>query len=269
MGAFAVVLALLPLAARSQNYYYKPYPDPQARIARSDPPAPPAYAPAAPAYAPGPYLPPIYDFAWDVLDTYSGNEFGHKEIRNDKLTTGSYHVALPDGRVQTVTYTVDGYGGYAADVTYSGEAAYPDTPAYKPAPAPYARPTYVPAESKAAPAPVVVKPAAPEPVAPVAPAVYKPAPAPAYPSARRYSYKVVEPEEAPVAEESRSVVGRPVINSVEAAAVKEEEELLSDAIRTIESNDPAQAPAEVEAVEEEEPVATTIATPASYYYRFY
>merc|ERR1739845_175908 len=96
---------------------------------------------------------------------------------------------------------------------------------------------------------------------------YKPAPAPAYPSARRYSYKVVEPEEAPVAEESRSVVGRPVINSVEAAAVKEEEELLSDAIRTIESNDPAQAPAEVEAVEE--PVATTIATPASYYYRFY
>ena len=79
----------------------------------------------------------------------------------------------------------------------------------------------------------------------------------------------MEPEEAPVAEESRSVVGRPVINSVEAAAVKEEEELLSDAIRTIESNDPAQAPAEVEAVEEEEPVATTIATPASYYYRFY
>ena len=129
-------MALLPLA-RSQNYYYKPYPDPtpanQARIARSNPP-PPAYAPAP---APGPYLPAIYDFAWDVLDTYSGNDFGHKESRNDKLTTGSYHVALPDGRVQTVTYTVDGYGGYAAEVSYAGEAAYPDTPAYKPAPAPY------------------------------------------------------------------------------------------------------------------------------------
>jgi len=281
MKAFAVVLALLPLAARSQNYYYKPYPDPQARIARSDPPAPPAYAPAAPAYAPGPYLPPVYDFAWDVLDTYSGNDFGHKESRNDKLTTGSYHVALPDGRVQTVTYTVDGYGGYAAEVTYAGEAAYPETPAYHPAPAPYkpAPAPYVPAESKVAPAPVVK----PAPVAPVAPAykpapapvvykpapAYKPKPAPAYPSARKYSFKVLEPEEAPVAEESRSVVGRPVINSVEAAAIKEEEEDLSNAINIIESNDPAQAPAEVEPVEEEEPVATTIATPASYYYRFY
>merc|ERR1712083_946238 len=291
MGAFAVVLALLPLAARSQNYYYKPYPDPQARIARSDPPAPPAYAPAAPAYAPGPYLPPIYDFAWDVLDTYSGNDFGHKESRNDKLTTGSYHVALPDGRVQTVTYTVDGYGGYAAEVTYAGEAAYPDTPAYKPAPA------YVPAPSYPKPtyaaAPVVVKAAPVEPAQPAvkvsepvpaptyapvthAPVVYKPAPAykpapvpaPGY-TARRYSYKVVEPE-APAAEESRSVAGRPVANIIQASAEKEveEEQELAAAITEIEANDSAQSVELVEE-EEEEPVAVTQATPASYYYRFY
>lgn len=315
MKAFAVVLALLPLAAnvvRSQNYYYKSLPsvDPQnqARRPRSNPPAPPAYAPA-----PGPYLPAAYNFAWDVLDTYSGNDYGHKESRNDKLTTGSYHVALPDGRVQRVTYTVDGYGGYAAEVTYDGEAAYPEAPAYVPAPAPYVpapapsypRPTYVKAESKAAPAPVVkaVEPAPPaepeqvaqevktsEPVPVAAPAykpapvVYKPAPvvykpAPAYKprpvpghTARRYSYKVVEEPEAPAVEESRSIAGRPLTNSIEAAAVKEEEEDLVAAIRTIESNDPAQAveaSAPVEEVEEEEPVATTIATPASYYYRFY
>jgi len=293
MKAFAVVLALLPLAAnvvRSQNYYYKSLPD-QARSTRSNPPPPPAYAPA-----PGPYLPATYNFAWDVLDTYSGNDFGHQEERNDKLTTGSYHVALPDGRVQRVTYTVDGYGGYAAEVTYDGEAAYPDTPAYVPAPAPYKpAPVYAKAESIAA--PVVVKTVEPapevktsEPVpvaapaykpAPVvykpAPVVYKPAPAPAYKprpvpghTARRYSYKVVEEPEAPVAEESRSVAGRPVANVIEAAAVKEEEEDLAAAIRTIESNDPAQAvEASAPVEEEEEPVVTTIATPASYYYRFY
>merc|ERR1712088_1003811 len=118
----------------------------------------------------------------DVLDTYTGNDFGHQEERNDKLTTGSYHVALPDGRVQTVTYTVDGYGGYAAEVTYAGapvvvkaapaEPAQPAVKVSEPVPAP----TYAPVTH----APVVYKPAP----------AYKPAPVPApgY-TARRYSYK--------------------------------------------------------------------------------
>jgi len=287
-------LALLPLA-RSQNYYYKSLPSAdQARIPRSNPPPPPAYAPA-----PGPYLPAAYNFAWDVLDTYTGNDFGHQEERNDKLTTGSYHVALPDGRVQRVTYTVDGYGGYAAEVTYDGEAAYPEAPAYIPAPAPsYPRPTYVkpapapvvkaaepeqPAAKVSEPVPVAAAPAykpAPAPIvykpAPVvyksAPVVYKPAPAykPSVPGAKRYSYKVVEEPEAPVAEESRTIVGRPVANAIQEAAVKEEEEDLTAAIETIESNDPAQAvEASAPVEEEEDAIVTTVATPASYYYRFY
>merc|ERR1711955_74841 len=42
--------------------------------------------------------------------------------------SGSYSVALPDGRTQHVTYTANGYDGYVADVTYDGVAAYADAP---------------------------------------------------------------------------------------------------------------------------------------------
>ena len=49
---------------------------------------------------------------------------------------GSYSVALPDGRVQTVRYTADHYGGYVAEVSYEGTAVYPDAPAPYHAPAP-------------------------------------------------------------------------------------------------------------------------------------
>ena len=54
-----------------------------------------------------------------------------------KAVSGSYTVALPDGRIQTVTYTADHYNGYVADVSYSGEAVYPkyEPKPYKPAPA--------------------------------------------------------------------------------------------------------------------------------------
>ncbi len=159
---------------RSQNYYYKPFP--LTRQARSDPPAPPSTYPT-PSYAPA-----VYDFAWEVLDSYSGNDYGHQESRNDKTTTGSYHVALPDGRVQRVTYSVDGYGGYTAEVTYEGTASYPEVQAYKPS-YPVAKPSYpvvqpYPAASQPA---VVVKAAAPAPVepeAPAAPVVEEPAPTP-------------------------------------------------------------------------------------------
>ena len=42
-------------------------------------------------------------------------------------------VYLPDGRLQTVTYTADHYNGYVADVKYDGHPTYPDHKA----PAPY------------------------------------------------------------------------------------------------------------------------------------
>ena len=126
---------------------YRPAPTPSYK------PAPaPSYKPApAPSYKPAPsyqepsYGPASYSYDWAVKDDYSGNNYGQSETRNDKNTVGSYYVLLPDGRTQTVSYTVDAYGGYVAEVTYSGEAKYPDPPKYKPAPSYAPTPAYKPA----------------------------------------------------------------------------------------------------------------------------
>merc|ERR1711899_679135 len=40
--------------------------------------------------------------------------------------TGSYSVALPDGRTQHVEYTANDIEGYVATVTYDGQAVYPE-----------------------------------------------------------------------------------------------------------------------------------------------
>ncbi|XP_037802452.1 pro-resilin-like isoform X2 [Penaeus monodon] len=68
-----------------------------------------------------------YDFNWAVNHDDSGNDFGHQEARDGDHTQGSYYVQLPDGRLQTVKYFVDGDSGYVAEVSYEGEARYPDS----------------------------------------------------------------------------------------------------------------------------------------------
>ena len=70
----------------------------------------------APSYAPAPSYdePASYSFSWAVKDDYSKNDYGQNEQREGKSTSGSYSVLLPDGRTQTVTYSVDGYGGMNA-----------------------------------------------------------------------------------------------------------------------------------------------------------
>ena len=98
-------------------------------LARPDGPAP-AYGPG-PAYADEPAK---YAYAWAIKDDPTYNNYGQNENRDGYATSGSYYVALPDGRLQRVTYSVNGDGGYVADVTYEGVAQYPEVKPYAPAP---------------------------------------------------------------------------------------------------------------------------------------
>merc|ERR1711994_1129694 len=91
--------------------------------------AAPAYHAPEPAYADEPYT-----YQYGVADDYSKANFNAAETADAAgVVSGSYDVALPDGRTQHVKYTSDNYNGYVADVTYDGVAAYPDAvpaPAY-------------------------------------------------------------------------------------------------------------------------------------------
>merc|ERR1711863_174529 len=108
-------------------------------------PAPVAYKPAPVAYKPAPvaykaeeYADEVspYTFTYAVADDYSKSNFNAEETSDGASNVqGSYTVALPDGRIQKVTYTSNGYDGFVADVTYEGTAVYPEELAYKPAPA--------------------------------------------------------------------------------------------------------------------------------------
>jgi len=145
MYTLTIVSALVACAAAAAPYHPAPAP--------YHAPAP-AYH-AAPHHAPAAYdeSPKPFAFEYGVADDYSGAKFNAAETTDGKTLSGSYSVNLPDGRIQTVTYTADpyGYGGYVADVAYSGEPHYPEykptykaAPAYKPAPY-HPAPAYKPA----------------------------------------------------------------------------------------------------------------------------
>ncbi|KAB1688375.1 chitin-binding domain-containing protein, partial [Klebsiella pneumoniae] len=156
-----IVAAFIAVAAAAPQYPKPAYPEYK-----------PEYKPAykAPSYD---YAPAPYQFAWAVKDDPSYNDYNHEESSDDKgYVKGSYKTLLPDGRVQTVTYTADDYNGYVADVQYSGDAKYDYKPAYK-APA-YPAPAY---KAPAYPAPAYPAPAYP---APAYPAYKAPVYAPKY-----------------------------------------------------------------------------------------
>merc|ERR1719396_166211 len=68
--------------------------------------APPAYHPA-PAYKPVEKLPPQpYAYEYGVADDYSKANFKKTETQDaEGKVAGSFTIALPDGRIQTTTYT--------------------------------------------------------------------------------------------------------------------------------------------------------------------
>merc|ERR1712111_49863 len=68
-----------------------------------------------------------YTFTYAVADDYSKSSFNAEDSSDGASNVaGSYSVALPDGRIQHVKYTSNGYDGFVADVTYEGTAVYPE-----------------------------------------------------------------------------------------------------------------------------------------------
>merc|ERR1712158_342843 len=68
-----------------------------------------------------------YTYNYGVADDYSKAAFSQTESNDGTgVVEGSYQVNLPDGRVQTVTYHANDIDGYVAEVSYAGEAQYPE-----------------------------------------------------------------------------------------------------------------------------------------------
>ncbi|XP_076060303.1 uncharacterized protein LOC143036629 [Oratosquilla oratoria] len=59
-----------------------------------------------------------YNFNSVVQNAGPAPNFGVQESRDENRIQGSYFVHLPDGRIQKVTYYVDGDSGFVADVSY-------------------------------------------------------------------------------------------------------------------------------------------------------
>merc|ERR1712098_316076 len=76
---------------------------------------------------PGDSPPKPYAFQYGVKDGRANLNFKAKEQQDNKGNVqGIFVIALPDGRIQTTKYLADHENGFRAEVTYDGEATYPD-----------------------------------------------------------------------------------------------------------------------------------------------
>nr|XP_040581041.1 cuticle protein 19.8-like [Lepeophtheirus salmonis] len=122
--------------------HYKPYPPPPpppTTTTTIPPPPPPAYKPYQP-YPPLPPPPDNYAYSYAVLDEETSLDIAADELAENGAVSGSYKVVLPDGRIKTVTYTVEGDSRFVADVLFettpapAADAPVP-YPKYNPYPA--------------------------------------------------------------------------------------------------------------------------------------
>ena len=117
--------------------------------------APAPYHPAPVAYKEEKLPPQPFAYEYGVADDYSKANFKKTETQDaEGKVAGSFTIALPDGRIQTTTYTADHYNGFVAEVTYEGTPVYPPepkegyghaAPVYKAAPVYAPAPAYKPA----------------------------------------------------------------------------------------------------------------------------
>merc|ERR1712024_74014 len=78
-------------------------------------------------------VPQPYAYEYGVADDYSKANFRKTKTQDAAGNVGgSFTIALPDGRIQTTTYTADHTNGFVAEVTYSGEADAAPAPGYAP-----------------------------------------------------------------------------------------------------------------------------------------
>ena len=83
---------------------------------------------AEPQEAPKPFA-----YQYSVADEISKANFQKSESQDASGNVqGQFVIALPDGRIQTTSYTADHQLGFIAEVSYEGEPVYP-----KEAPRPY------------------------------------------------------------------------------------------------------------------------------------
>eukprot|EP00091_Calanus_sinicus_P022392 TRINITY_DN7078_c0_g1_i1.p1 TRINITY_DN7078_c0_g1~~TRINITY_DN7078_c0_g1_i1.p1 ORF type:complete len:180 (-),score=51.01 TRINITY_DN7078_c0_g1_i1:57-596(-) len=70
--------------------------------------------------------PPLFSYQYQVHDDITKNIFSKTESQApDGSVRGSFSISLPDGRVQTTSYTAHHQEGFTALVEYEGSAVYP------------------------------------------------------------------------------------------------------------------------------------------------